>query len=646
MATIAKETDWKSLHEYSYKILKEIRDLDGNKVPAGETLSPDNRIDVFTTLRGFKNQFNPEGAPGCVLGLPGTIEFCYVTDENGESNRAGLKFKPSVLVNNVGGKFRIYIPPGTVDFKLDLQIDAEVTFACVARLDAPPVRSSLLTTAEYDKVLTDQSVGNDFYKLMRGDELFFANDKSGVVNVGGHFVEKDLYKIDKGKWLFVTILNSQLKPDVADDTAEATSHFKAVYKVNPSSYPGLYKEIKYADSDNPVSSVDQLVEPENSDESVYKSIHDYVNEINIDIVASGYGGIKIITAKLSGVKEQFNPMETPGCVLGFEDVITKCIYDLEYGNTHAYDNYNKGLNIRPLDFDKSLSKYRVYIPAGTTEFKLELVGVRDRYAVAVRLDIPPKRIKPLTTIEYEEAQLNASISSDFYKLLDGEELLSAANLVGISGKYDGINMSIGGHFKENETYKLPEGRWLFVNVLNTSDQVLNSDRYNLYIQAHYRVNKDTFRQLYRAIEYDKDGAPVSSRLLANNGGKGPVVKPATTGIKVSPANHDVPIFVDAGGGVAVSGGEPNSSPPSEYIFTVESVPEGGTLERINVFPKTLVKEIGRTNSKVYYKFVKEWPYRTQVGMVNKITFTTKNFLAEATVTAIPPAEKETSTTTP
>ncbi len=638
MATIPNEADWKSLHEYGYKILKEIRDLDGNRVPAGETLSPDKRIDVFTTLRGFKNQFNPEGAPGCVLGLPGTIEFCYVTDENGESNRTGLKFKPLVLVNNVGSKFRIYIPPGTIDFKLDLEIDSEVTFACVARLDAPPVRSSLLTIAEYDKALADQSVTNDFYKLMRGEERYFANNKSGVVNVGGHFVEKDLYKIDKGRWLFVTVLNSQLKPDIEDESEEATGYFKAIYKVNPSTYPGLYREIKYAGNDNPVSSADQLVEPENTDESAYKSIHDSVNEIIIDVVDSGYGGIRLVTAKLSGVKEQFNPMGTPGCVLGFEDVITKCLHHSVYEPGYVYNNYNKGLNIRPLDFDKSLSKYRVYIPPGTTEFKLELIGVRDHYAVAVRLDIPPKRIRALTTAEYEEAQLNASVGSDFYKLLDGEELLRAANPAGISNTYHGINMSIGGHFTENETYKLPEGRWLFVNVLNISDQVLNSDRYHLYLQASYRVNKDTFRQLYQAIEYDKDGLPVSSALLANNGGKGPVIKPDTAGIKVTPTNHDVPVFVGTVTGGGGSVGDPNAPPPPqppEYIFTVEAVPEGGVLERINVFPRGLVNEIGRTNSKVHYKFVEDWPYRTQVGMVNKITFTTKSFIAEATVTSIP-----------
>lgn len=643
MTTTLNESDFRSLHEYSYKILVDVKDRDGNHVAPNDPIAEADKTYVFKTLRGFKSQFDPEGAPGCVLGLPGTAEFCYIKDETGASNREGLKFKPLTLVNNLGGKFRIYIPPGTKEFKLDLEIDASVTFACVARLDLPPTRTSLLTIAEYDKALADQSVADDFYKLMRGDERFFANSKTGVINVGGHFLEKDNYKIEKGRWLFVTILNTQLKPNIEDGSEEATGYISAIYKVNASTYPALYNAIKYQGNDNPVSSADQLVEPENYDETLYKSIHDYVSEIWTDVVDSGYGGVNILTAKLIGVKDQFNPMEAPGCVLGFSDVITKCLYSMTPGNVVAQNNYDTGLNIQPYDFDNSLKKYKVYIPPGTTEFKLDfsLPGLETAvpYAVAIRLDLPPKRTKELTTKEYQDAQFEQSVSQDFYKLLDGQELIYS---------HDGNKvMNIGGRFKETELYKINEGRWLFVNVLNTNNTILNSQKYHCYLQAYYKVNKDTFRQLYTTIKYDTTGNPVSSALLANNGGKGPTVNPVLSGIKVTPTNHDVPVFVPVppgGGGGSI--GDPNAPPPPpppEYIFTLEAVPADAELPRVYVFPRPLVTEIGRTRSKVHYKFTENWPFRTEVGMVNKITFTSKDFLAEATVTSIPTPEPEPTT---
>ena len=641
MTTALNESDFRSLHEYRYKILVDVKDRDGNHVAPNDPIAEADKTYVFKTLRGFKSQFDPEGAPGCVLGLPGTAEFCYIEDETGASNREGLKFKPLTLVNNLGGKFRIYIPPGTKEFKLDLEIDASVTFACVARLDLPPTRTSLLTITEYDKALADQSVTDDFYKLMRGDERFFANSKTGVINVGGHFLEKDNYKIEKGRWLFVTILNTQLKPNIEDGSEEATGYISAIYKVNASTYPALYNAIKYQGNDNPVSSADQLVEPENYDESLYKSIHDYPIEIYTGSEDSGYGGVNLLSVKLTGVKEQFNPMETPGCVLGFPDTKDKCIV-IGYGYVQTSANYDLGLNVNPYDFDNSLKKYKVYIPPGTTEFKLDFylpgTGTAVPYAVAIRLDLPPKRTKELTTKEYQDAQFEQSVSEDFYKLLEGQELICS---------YSGRSaLNIGGRFKEKEHYKINEGRWLFVNVLNTNKSVLEAQKYSYSLQAHYKVNKDTFRQLYTTIKYDATGNPVSSALLANNGGKGPAVRPVLSGIKVSPANYDVPVVVPVLPGGEGFVGDPNAPPPPpppEYIFTLEAVPAGAELPRVNVFPRPLVTEIGRTYSKVHYKFATEWPFRTEVGMVNKIVFTSKNFLAEATVTSIPTPEPEPTT---
>lgn len=370
------------------------------------------------------------------------------------------------------------------------------------------------------------------------------------------------------------------------------------------------------------------------EELKYKSVHEHTIEILQDIVDSGYGGWSLITDKLAGFKNQFNPLESPGCMLGYSDVKDKCLFTTDFGFTDK-----PGLVLYPKDFLGSVSKFRIYIPAGTTQFKLEMylgsftTPDKMTYGGVIKMDVPPTRTQPLTTSEYEKIQAESSITKDFYKVLSGKEVYFMHNG---SGK-----VTIGGVFKETVDYKIDKGRWLFINVLNMSDKIADSKIYEAQLMATYNVNTNTFRELYNSIVYDSAGNPVSSAdQLVTQDPDLILVDP--TGIKVTPSSHSVPVYIPSGvsGGTIRDPNAPEPPPPPEYLFTVESIPEGAKLPPVYVFPREGIMMTQISNSKVIYK-VASAGHRTEVGMVDNYTFTCLDFVAEASVTTI---ETQTETT--
>ena len=358
-----------------------------------------------------------------------------------------------------------------------------------------------------------------------------------------------------------------------------------------------------------------------AEESDYKSLHEYPVQILTGISASMYGGVDYHYESPVGFKEQFNTTRGPGFALGYPDTP----YLIELDPFGAYDP--SSYKFEPKGFTGSVAKFRIYIPPGTTRFRMqaEFLGKGITFAAAVRMDVPPVRDQPLTTAEYDKAQFERSTLDDFHKLLDGQELLFAyAGITNIPAARG--TMDLSGIYNISSKDHFTKGRWLFFSILNPAP----IDR----IWANYVVNRETFRNLYALIEYDASGNPLSSAGSSTGGGTTPE-SPTLAGIKVTPAAMDFPIYVPnhGGGGSVGSGGE--SVPTPDYSFLVESIPAGAPLPPVKVFPASDVQEVGRSPSAVRYLYIGN-TRRTTVGLSDLVTVTSREHLAEIKITAIAP----------
>lgn len=182
----------------------------------------------------------------------------------------------------------------------------------------------------------------------------------------------------------------------------------------------------------------------------FVQLHQFNDRLNLQYNADGSANF---IDGLHGFKELFDPTGTigggkPACVLGVPAFSSQCklvkesIGALILGTTDSY------------------TQYKFYFPAGQTELGMFSAMPQDaKYAVAVRLGVPPNRTTPLSDDEYAAAKQNMDINTAFNRLLAGQEIIMVHDGGGT------INPTGNGRYTTNPTLK---GYWVYVRVLNNT----------------------------------------------------------------------------------------------------------------------------------------------------------------------------------
>ena len=213
------------------------------------------------------------------------------------------------------------------------------------------------------------------------------------------------------------------------------------------------------------------------------------------------------TPELFGFKDQFAPYGVSGCVIGYPELRQSC-QTVNGGFGFIIDNFSE------------YPQFRVYIPAGTTFFGLSgFMPQGTEFAVAVKMDSPPDRMRALTELEYEDAKRDQKVDLDFnFLLTTGREKIMVHDGGGI------VSLSGTARLGNNP---LPEGHWFYFRVLNGN--YINS------LRASYEVDLPKYRAWYDSAvatgRFEADGDPKE--------GAGPIVPPSLQGITLSASSWTV-----------------------------------------------------------------------------------------------------------
>ena len=181
-------------------------------------------------LIGFKNQFPPEGTPGCTMGYPELRSYC-------DTVNGGFGFILNGYTDQY--QFKVYIPKGTVFFSLSGFLPQSVKYAVAVKLGSPPLRTASLSDAEYEQAKSAQNYNTDFYRLQNGEELIMVHDGGGNPSFSGT-ARLSNNPITTGKWLYVRVINNS-----------SIYNLGAVYEVNRYIYKQSFYEIPFINTGDP-----------------------------------------------------------------------------------------------------------------------------------------------------------------------------------------------------------------------------------------------------------------------------------------------------------------------------------------------------------------------------------------------------------
>lgn len=179
-------------------------------------------------------------------------------------------------------------------------------------------------------------------------------------------------------------------------------------------------------------------------------LHQFNDRLNLQYNADGSANF---IDGLRGFKELFDPTGAtgggkPACVLGVPEFSSQCKLVKE------------SIGAQILGTTDSHTQYKFYFPAGQTELGMFAAMPQDaKYAVAVRLGVPPNRTTQLSDSEYAAAKQNMDINTAFNRLLAGQEIIMIHDGSG------NINPTGNGRFETHPTLK---GYWVYVRVLNNT----------------------------------------------------------------------------------------------------------------------------------------------------------------------------------
>lgn len=182
-------------------------------------------------LTGFKNQFAPNGVPGCVMGYPEYRNEC-------ETVNGGFGFDLKGITNYL--EFKVYIPAGTTFFGLSGFLPQTEKYAAAVRLGARPNHIVALTDTEYQRAKEEQNRNTDFAKLLAGEERLMVHDGGGSISFSG-IARLWSTPLNQGQWLYVRVLNGS-----------AIHGLGAIYEVNLETYKREFNRISFSAAGDPL----------------------------------------------------------------------------------------------------------------------------------------------------------------------------------------------------------------------------------------------------------------------------------------------------------------------------------------------------------------------------------------------------------
>lgn len=173
---------------------------------------------------GFRNQFEPIGTPGCVMGVVSLRGACtYVS--------GGLSFSLSGGQNST--QFKVYVPAGVTSFIFSGYLPQGMQAAVAVRMGSAPTRTNPLSATEYANYQAARNLSTVYQRLSAGDEVIMVADGGGSFSLAGN--NNFSTPLAKGAWLYFRLINGDYI-----DTPRAT------YEIDLSSYIAGYNAITTA----------------------------------------------------------------------------------------------------------------------------------------------------------------------------------------------------------------------------------------------------------------------------------------------------------------------------------------------------------------------------------------------------------------
>lgn len=189
--------------------------------------SPQSYIDgrgISVSYTGFRNQFEPAGTPGCVMGMTSLRSSCtYVS--------GGLSFSLSGGQNST--QFKVYVPVGTTSFIFSSYLPQGMQAAVAVRMGSAPTRINPLNGTEYANYQAARNLTTVYQRLSAGEEVIMVADGGGSFSLAGN--NRFSSPLAQGAWLYFRLINGDYI-----DTPRAT------YEIDLPSYIAGYNAITQA----------------------------------------------------------------------------------------------------------------------------------------------------------------------------------------------------------------------------------------------------------------------------------------------------------------------------------------------------------------------------------------------------------------
>jgi len=188
----------------------------------------------FDTKVGFKQQYAPQGATGCVIG--------YATGGCAFPGGGSLALPEFTGYQLQYKEFKIFIPAGTRSFMFSGYAPQRTQSAFALRYGSAPVREAALSGAEYQKAQSGERIDSAFSRLVneRSADQLVVHDGGGTLRFVGGQLNGNRGSTSEGNWLYVRQLSGAPLYDVqgaidVDMAQYAAGYAKIVWTT--STYP-------------------------------------------------------------------------------------------------------------------------------------------------------------------------------------------------------------------------------------------------------------------------------------------------------------------------------------------------------------------------------------------------------------------------
>ncbi len=462
-------------------------------------------------LKGFKLQYAPFGASGWHMGYNDALTtgavalnpltnsslkktqatFGTYVSEQPQSSSSIFNIEPvSSGIKFTKKKFKVYIPAGTINFNLSCALPANNRFAVVCRLGSTPSRTKPLTSGEYTSNIRSSS--SQWERIANNEEVIVAHDGSGAFVIAAKNTINSPRQTSIGQWLYVQVINgNSLVSDATKnlDPGEGAyiemSALNYSYTVDKSTYRAVYNSLTFGATGDPIgngvkNSVINSVAPtgytalSNSYSAAsgsYYSLHQAEQRFKL---TSG-----LFSPSNYGFKDQMNWSGIAGCHLGNSAFSNECdIASIRLEFPIISNGTAAAKFLIPWDGTTTQfthTKFRVFIPANTTKFKLVARNTGAKWACAIGYGAEPSS-SVITDADYallathvngNTAMSRSSIGINYeWELLNsGSTVKRVATPKNTAGEWTIIEWDAS----VSNTIISGVGKWLYFSVINPTE---------------------------------------------------------------------------------------------------------------------------------------------------------------------------------